>query len=177
MKEFAMFELLEGRTLMSASLVSGVLTLTETNNADTIVVGKNAAGQLFVTENNVTTNFTWNAVSKVVANLLAGADKLTAQSAVNKPMEIHGGDGNDSITSGSGNDALFGDNDNDLLDGAGGNDDTNGGNGIDTADYSNRSNDLNISLDDVNNDGGLGAHDNIHSDIEVVLGGYGNDVI
>lgn len=172
-----MFELLEGRTLMSASLASGVLTLTETNNADVVVVGKNAAGQLFVTENNVTSNFTWNAVTKVVANLLAGADKFTAQSAVNKPMEVHGGDGNDSITTGSGNDSIFGDNDNDLLDGAGGDDDTHGGAGIDTADYSNRTNDLNISLDDAANDGGIGAHDNIHSDIEVVLGGYGNDVL
>jgi Ca2+-binding RTX toxin-like protein len=172
-----MFELLETRTLMSASLANGTLTLTETNNADTIVVGKNAAGQLFVTENNVTSNFTWNAVSKVVANLLAGADKFTAQSAVNKPMEVHGGDGNDTIVTGSGNDSLFGDNDNDLLDGAGGDDDTHGGAGIDTADFSNRTNNLNISLDDVANDGGIGAHDNIHTDIEVVLGGYGNDII
>src|SRR4051812_28953506 len=123
-----MFELLEGRTMMSASLANGTLTLNETNNADTIVVGKNAAGQLFVTENGVTSNFAWAAVTKVVANLMAGADKLTAQSAVDKQMEVHGGAGNDTFTTGSGNDKLFGDDGDDLLDGAGGNDDTHGGN-------------------------------------------------
>ncbi len=72
---------------------------------------------------------------------------------------------------------LFGDNGDDLLDGRGGNDDTHGGAGVDTSDYSDRTANLNISLDDVNNDGGPGGHDNIHSDIENVLGGYGNDMI
>jgi Ca2+-binding RTX toxin-like protein len=172
-----MFESLETRTLMSASLNNGVLTITETNGADTVVVGKNPQGKFFVTENGIPSLFLWNAVNKVVVNLLAGADNFSAQPVVDKPLEIHGGDGNDTEKGGSGNDMLFGDNGDDLLDGRGGNDDTHGGAGVDTADYSDRTANLNISLDDVNNDGGPGGHDNIHSDIENVLGGYGNDMI
>src|SRR4051794_18526215 len=149
-----MFEQLETRTLLSTTLIAGVLTLTETNGNDVVVVGKDASGKLSVTENGVTSSFLWSAVNKVVANLLAGADKLTTDAAVNKTMEVHGGAGKDSVVTGSGNDAIWGDDDDDLLDGAGGNDDTHGGLGVDTADYSNRTMNLNISLDDLNNDGG-----------------------
>jgi Ca2+-binding RTX toxin-like protein len=173
-----MFESLETRSMMSATLAAGVVTITGTGLNDVITVNKDAAGRLSVNDNGTVHNFAWAAVNKVVANLLAGADRLTVDAAVNKPVEARGGAGNDSLRTGSGNDSLFGDDNDDLLDGRGGNDDTRGGNGIDTADYSDRTVNLIVSLDDVANDGGAGgAADNIGSDVENVNGGSGNDLI
>src|SRR6266516_1578019 len=114
-----MFESLETRTLMSASLNNGVLTITETNGADTVVVGKNPQGKFFVTENCIPSLFLCNAVNKVVVNRLAGADNFSAQPAVNQPLEVHGGDGNATEQGGSRNHALFGDTGDALLDGRG----------------------------------------------------------
>src|SRR5438477_11610098 len=115
-----MFEQLETRTLLSTTLTAGVLTLTETNGNDVVVVGKDASGKLSVTENGATSTFLWSAVNKVVANLLAGADKLTTDAAVNKTMEVHAGAGNDSVTTGSANDVIWGDDGDALPDAAGG---------------------------------------------------------
>jgi hypothetical protein len=127
MKEFVMFELLEGRTLLSASLAGGVLTLNETNYVDTVVIGKSAKGDLFVSENGTMSLYTWSAVTKVVANLMAGNDLMATQGNVNKPIEIHCGDGNDMVTGGAANDSIYGDNGNDYIDGREGNDYLNGG--------------------------------------------------
>jgi Ca2+-binding RTX toxin-like protein len=81
-----------------------------------------------------------------------------------------------------------------MLDGGDGADVMHGGGGNDTADYSMRSHNLRISLDGVANDGQAatlmfrdpftgqwvgypGEMDNVHSDVENVLGGSGNDRI
>jgi Ca2+-binding RTX toxin-like protein len=171
------FETLERRSLFSVSLSAGVLTVTGTNLNDTITVSKNAAGQVSVNNDGTVNNFAWASVNQIVVNALAGNDAVTSYNSMTKNMVVHGGDGNDSIYGGGGNDTIYGDNGNDIIDGRNGNDDEHGGAGIDTADYSNRTNDLTISLDDVANDGGNGGHDNIHSDFEIVLGGSGNDRI
>jgi Ca2+-binding RTX toxin-like protein len=116
---------------------------------------------------------------------------------------IEGGEGNDSLLGyfdnddlrgGPGNDWMIGEDGNDILDGGTGADDMSGNAGIDTADYSARTENLKISLDNTANDGtaggftyrdpftGLwylnrGEQDNCHEDIENVRGGSGNDNI
>src|SRR5689334_12644342 len=52
-----------------------------------------------------------------------------------------------------------------------------GGPGIDTVSYAGRVDDLELSLDDLPNDGHPGEGDNVHSDVENLVGGCGNDVI
>ena len=90
---------------------------------------------------------------------------------------LNGGDGNDSLIGGSGNDTLHGGSGNDTLDGGLGADDLFGDGGSDTADYSHRTENLRLTLDNVANDGASGEGDNIHADIETILGGSGNDFI
>jgi Ca2+-binding RTX toxin-like protein len=100
---------------------------------------------------------------------------------------IQGGDGDDVLSGGPGNGTCTADVD--ILDGENGNDkfdqgsaadcgDTlNGGAGTDTVDYENRMNALVILLDTAANDGESGEKDNIKADVEIVLGGQGNDTI
>src|SRR5207247_296219 len=52
-----------------------------------------------------------------------------------------------------------------------------GGGGFDTADFSSRTKDLVITLDNMANDGEVGEGDNVASDVEKVIGGGGNDRI
>ncbi len=110
--------------------------------------------------------------------------------------------GNDYLDGGLGSDVVFGGYDNDTLLGGGGNqnylfgedgDDTfiaeagpdehkdsfSGGTGFDTATYAVRKNGVNISLDDLANDGAGngGENDNICSDVEAVWGGNGDDTL
>jgi Ca2+-binding RTX toxin-like protein len=93
---------------------------------------------------------------------------------------LDGGAGNDSLIGGSGNDTMHGGSGNDTLTGGTGSDDIYGDGGNDTDDDSSRGYDLNISLDNIANDGPRNhpdERDNVHSDIENVLGGSGNDLI
>lgn len=97
-----------------------------------------------------------------------------------------GGGGDDLLAGGGGNDCLQGQNGNDTMQGGGGNDSLDGGagadvyeggRGIDLADYSSRRANLNLSLDNVANDGAAGEGDNIMTDVEQIAGGSGNDSI
>lgn len=118
--------------------------------------------------------------------------------------DLIGGSGNDilqgnqlsnNIKGGAGNDIIWGGlagtcaSDVDVLDGEAG-DDTfamtaltdcgdslTGGTGIDTADYQLRTGALTITLDNGALDGEAGEKDNVKSDIEIVLGGSGNDTM
>ncbi|MER7001175.1 calcium-binding protein [Streptomyces sp. NPDC000410] len=105
---------------------------------------------------------------------------------------LHGGRGDDSMDSGTGSDRLFGGDDaddlsggtgDDLLNGEAGNDviradeDADslvGGAGFDSAVYSERTRNVNVSLDDRRNDGSGfsvdGPGDNVRSDVERVFG-------
>ena len=53
----------------------------------------------------------------------------------------------------------------------------NGAEGIDTADYSLRTEDLTIIIDDSANDGAVNESDDVRTDMEVVIGGKGNDTL
>ena len=104
--------------------------------------------------------------------------------------EESGGDDQDTLdggatpgcTGGAGNDLLNGDGGDDALCGGPGppggldNDSLNGGDGEDTAYYL-RAAGVNVSLDNVANDGEAGESDNVHSDVEDITGGAGPDTL
>lgn len=113
---------------------------------------------------------------------LGGGDDI-ASIISDQPSHGHatllGGNGNDSLSSeGNGTNELFGGKGNDLLISSPGAQDTlSGGGGTDTADYSNRSAAVRVTLDNQANDGSVGEHDNVAADIERILGGAGNDYL
>lgn len=95
----------------------------------------------------------------------AGADTMT-------------GDGNaNHFIGGGGNDRLFGGDGNDTLSGGAGNDSLAGGGGIDTADFSDATSNLNITLNTTLNGSASGQGNDTLNSIENVIGGSGNDTI
>lgn len=118
----------------------------------------------------------------------------------NGPESLCGGDDNDRLNGGGGNDRLdFPCTDpqvdqtsgSDTLNGGPGDDQLNGGperspeeadtliggDGVDTADYSQRTAPLTITLDGVSADGEAGEGDNVASDVDNVIGGAAGDVL
>ena len=155
------------------------ITITGTSKADTINLesSENSAnddGYLYLEFNgNRTSIFVGD--RKIVVNAGDGNDKVDNTSDFGATLNGQGG--NDTLIGGSANDSLNGSSGNDVLDGGLGADTLQGGSGNDTADYSSRTTNLNISLDNMANDGAAGEHDNVMSDVETVLGGSGNDKI
>ncbi len=91
---------------------------------------------------------------------------------------FQGADGNDTLMGGSGNDELYGEDGTDTLRGGTGADMLNGGDGPgDVADYSDRTADLFITQDGEPDDGEAGEGDRVRLNIEVIIGGSGNDTI
>jgi Ca2+-binding RTX toxin-like protein len=136
------------------------------------------------------------------ATIPAGVEvfEVDAVDAVN--LVVHGNDLDNDITAHSINVTIYGNGGNDrlnvqadtpgggyggvgLADGGSGNDTLignhatvfKGGSGNDTADFSDRTDRLNISLDSKANDGAPGDNANVMSDVENVTGGSGNDKI
>jgi Ca2+-binding RTX toxin-like protein len=105
------------------------------------------------------TTFTLGSVNSIIVNGLGGNDQLLGRTNLQKPLSLRGGEGNDTLVGGARGDIFQ------------------GGNGYDRADYSHRSNNLNISLDDLTNDGALNEKDNVKSDIELIMTGRGSDLI
>jgi Ca2+-binding RTX toxin-like protein len=106
-------------------------------------------------------------VGNDVENLIGGSagDTLTGNSEDNV------------ITGNDGNDALNGNAGGDTLDGGLGADTLSGGADIDTASYSGRTDPLTVTLDNVANDGESGENDDVHSDVQNVIGGSGSDTL
>lgn len=172
---------LESRTLFAATAVlnssSHELKITGTGSADTIEVTKSSSS-LKVKLNGTTKTFTYSQVNTIYAKLGSGNDKFTMTDSVVKAAYINGESGNDTIVGGGQNDYLKGDSGDDKLDGGKGDDIMEGDSGTDTADYSNRTYDLKITLDGNADDGAKsGGHDNVWADIENVKCGSGNDVV
>jgi Ca2+-binding RTX toxin-like protein len=210
-----MLEHLEQRRLLSAVIEDGILNIGGTNGDDQISlrVSDDLAGQVIdVNINGELSQFRLTEVKHVVINANAGDDRvvlgqdpdsaLTWVIHYDVPTLVLGGRGQDTILGGDGNDTLDGGTGVNEVDGRGGDDvlrawntdtdDLRGGAGIDTVDYSGRTQNLAISLDDVADDGAkppemwitdLGGfvfvpeHDNVHADIENVIGGLGGDEI
>jgi len=89
---------------------------------------------------------------------------------------LFGNAGANTLVGGSGNDLIQGAGGADVLEGDAGADELNGGTGVDRVIYSD-SGAQTITLDDVRNDGAAGELDNVHSDIEDVAAGPGNDAV
>jgi Ca2+-binding RTX toxin-like protein len=94
---------------------------------------------------------------------------------------MRGGAGNDLLRGGEGDDVEEGDDGNDSFDQGATNDGADvlsGGEGTDTVRYTGRSLALEVYLDDIANDGELwGEYDDVGSDIESVIGGFGDDFL
>ena len=134
-------------------------------------------------------------VVQLQASLGDGNDTMTVQANLPTSIDAGGGndtisggpaadtengqDGADTISGGAGDDTLNGGAGNDLLlaeAGADGTDSLSGGDGVDTASYAARADPLQLSLDDQPNDGLVGnATDNVHTDVENLIGGSGGD--
>jgi uncharacterized delta-60 repeat protein len=89
--------------------------------------------------------------------------------------ELIGSGGPDTLYGGSGDDLLFGNAGDDYLDGGAGGDLLRGNDGSDFLSYSKRTADLDISFDDIANDGEADEGDLVASDIEWILCGSGDD--
>ncbi len=206
-----MLESLEHRRLLSAVLEDGVLNVGGTNGDDEIVLSWARGDRIIVNINGEEFSFQQREIDRVVVNANAGDDRVVLgpdpDMAVDLfvrydlPTLVLGGRGQDSIYGGQGNDTLDGGTGVNELDGRGGDDllrawnpDTDvfyGGAGTDTIDYTGRTENLNITLDDVADDGAqppdfsIGLDpvafvpelDNVHADIENVIGGLGDDEI
>lgn len=96
-------------------------------------------------------------LTTLVVNLGDGDDRFANASPFR--AQVNAGGGDDSLTPGSGKLA----------------DDLHGGGGNDTAHYDNSELSLRITLDDQANDGSEGAGGNVHTDVENLIGGTGND--
>ena len=115
------------------------------------------------------------------ADNLRGGDQNDAIDGGDGDDTEDGQDGADTVRGGLGDDTLNGGPGNDLFpaEAAGdGTDVLNGGDGVDTASYSARTDPLTLSLDDQPNDGLAGnASDNIHTDVENLIGGSAGDAL
>src|SRR5436305_973725 len=102
-----MFESLESRLFLSASVVNGVLTVTGTDNADHIIIIQQKQSVL-VHEGSHLTRFNQFSrithVSQIIVNALGGNDTIKITSRIGATVD--GGDGNDLIIGGSGADVL-----------------------------------------------------------------------
>jgi hypothetical protein len=139
-------------------------------------------------DNNDTTSFT-AVTAAIVQNGGLGDDTLAASDdsasstingddgidAINGGAgidTINGGAGNDVIAGGGGNDVINGGADDDTIVNDAGSDDIHGGAGADTMIYTGPGPgpaDVNVTLDDIANDGIAGENDNVHSDVDAVL--------
>lgn len=90
---------------------------------------------------------------------------------------VHGGDGNDRLWGGNYNDTLLGENGNDKLIGGSGADAMSGQAGIDTADYSDETERVTVTLNGLADDGLDGENDNVAQDVENIIGGAANDTL
>jgi uncharacterized delta-60 repeat protein len=187
---------------VSASLNGGTLSVSGTPANDTIVVSI-ANGKISVS--GVAQQFDAAAVKGVRVTGFAGNDRIDL-SALSIPSTLsgddgddvligskagdyldggnandilNGGDGNDLLLGGAGADNLEGGRGNDSLDGGVGPDRLSGGDGVDTADFHARTAGVFLSLDNVANDGENNGReaDNLIANLEVILGGSGNDSI
>ena len=90
--------------------------------------------------------------------------------------DLFGDAGPNTLLGGPGNDILEGGGGPDVLEGGDGADEISGGADVDRVQYSDAAAQT-ITLDDVRNDGAPGELDNVHSDVEDVSAGPGNDAV
>ncbi|MFO0881052.1 MAG: CAP domain-containing protein [Gemmataceae bacterium] len=116
-------------TVVTPSLLNGILTVHGTNQADVIYVSQSST--TFVVAGKA---FAASQVQRIVILGESGNDQITIGPAVTRPSRVFGGVGNDTILGGSGNDQIYGGYGNDTLLGRAGADILFGGAGTDTLD-------------------------------------------
>ncbi len=145
-----LFESLENRSLLSASLNGGLLTITGTDNNDHIIVYHNSKTQIAVAEVTVipsatphhkptvlhhVTKFTAADVKSIDVEAGKGNDFVDVGGSAKHPLAItstiNGGDGNDNLAGGNAADVINGNAGNDRINGRKGDDHLNGGDGND----------------------------------------------
>ena len=154
-----MLQPLESRRLLSVTLADGVLTVTGTDNADQLGVGRSAT-MIVVNDNGSSSEWDPTLVTSIVINALGGNDQVAVVRPVAKPITANGGAGDDALRGsagrerlngdagadrlfgGGGGDLLDGGDDNDILVGGAGPDRMLGGNGDDRFDAVDRDHDL-----------------------------------
>lgn len=112
-------------------------------------------------------------VDRITVTAGDGDDKVVNQTS--EPVTLSGGRGADQLFGGSGDDAIDGQEDADTLMGGYGNDDLKGGSGVDTVTYSYAWYRIVADMDGNPDDGAIGGHDNVRTDVENLTGGDGND--
>lgn len=173
----AIDELLESRRLLSSSLgADGLLTVTGTSARDDIDLNLVGSTLQVIANGNLDGSFDNSLVKSILVSVLAGDDNVRVSAQLIQPATLLGGDGKDRLLGGGGRDLLDGGPENDVLDGGKRGDELIGGDGKDTVDYRSRSVAVNVSLDDVANDGAAEG-DNVHSDVETIFGGAGDDTL
>ena len=143
------FEALEHRTLLTATLAAGVLTIAGTPGDDRITLSRTKDGKLVVTEKNIVkkpngagsietadkTNFKLAEVTRLVVRTLDGRDTISLAGSKVRPLaipaDVDAGAGTDFVTGGSANDTLAGGDGDDRLTGGAGDDRLFGGAGKD----------------------------------------------
>lgn len=135
----AVFELLETRTLLSATLINGTLDVEGTRRADVIDFSfkLNDPGHIVVSINGTPFGFRSSKVGQIVVNCGLGNDTVNRNpnampNDVAKPTTIICGGGNDRISGNKGNNSIEGQDGNDSILTFGGNDFISGGAGIDS---------------------------------------------
>jgi Ca2+-binding RTX toxin-like protein len=129
------FEPLESRRLLAAveglsTLQNGVLTVEGTSGDDLVVLRPSTQGRVLITVNGFQRNF--SGVGRVVVNSGLGNDVVRVMgSTFSKPVELHGGLGDDVLEAGPRADLVFGEGGDDVLRGFAGNDVLVGGLGND----------------------------------------------
>jgi hypothetical protein len=154
-----MFENLEGRLLLSSSLVRGVLKVNGDAGVDNITLSASST-RIIVLEDGAAKSFKIGLVKSIAINTGDGNDHVIINGNPKKPITIKTGNGNDLIHGSAGHDRIYGGNDNDSILGLNGNDYIQGDAGNDTI------------------DGGSG-NDYIYGDAgdDSLRGGAGNDVM
>lgn len=198
-------QLLEPRRLLAASfsLSDGVLTIKGTSNDEFGGASLVAGGFINASIGDAFDQFRANRVDKIVVKAGGGDDEISLVGVEDIPCSVRGGDGNDTLSGANGNDTIRGDDGKDQIDPRSGNDKVYGdegndsfidnlrftspgfsgkdifigGDGRDEISYYARSANLRISLDGEANDGEDGEKDNVMPDVEVVIGGGGDDRI
>lgn len=121
-----MLQSLEPRRLLTVSLDNGVLTVTGTDDADQLGVGRSTT-MIVVNDNGTTSEWDPALVESIVINALGGNDQVAVVRAIAKPLTANGGAGDDMMRGSAGRERLNGDAGADRLFGGGGGDVLDGG--------------------------------------------------
>jgi Ca2+-binding RTX toxin-like protein len=179
-----LFDSLESRRMMSASLKGTTLNLRGTPQADNYVI-RRSGSQIVVERNGVREGqFAFSKVQRLSIVLGDGDDTLQSNGRLPRMM-VDAGNGNDTVRTSVGDDFVSGGAGDDIISTSGGSDTVDpgaghdglaGGTGINTLDYSSRTSGITVNLATGQTFDSAAGDDNFES-FSIVLGGSGNDTL